>query len=371
MKIALVSTAFVSVPPRDYGGTELVISELVEGLARQGHEVTLFATGDSSSSARLEALYPEAQWPPDSLIEINHVTWALAHIAGEGGYDIIHVHGPDALAIGRRFLPELPLVYTLHHRRVDALSRFYQYFPEVWYVTISERQKELEVPLPHMATIHHGLDPAPFAGPTRAGDYVCFLGRLSDFKGPHVAIDAAERAGLEIRVAGRFHDDDDEPGFGRREIEPRLALPHVRHLGAIGVAEKVPLLQNARALLAPLAWEEPFGLVMIEAMLSGCPVVAFPRGSAPELVEEGVTGRLVSNADHMAATIRRGGPLDAFDRERCRARAVERFGRNRMVEAYEAHYRQAHEESGIHQARTTPIPVHPWTTIPGRLSPPA
>lgn len=337
MKIALISTPFLAVPPRDYGGTELVVYELAEGLVARGHDVTLFATGDSRSSARLEALYPEAQWPPDSLADANHVSWALARVA-DSEYDIIHLHTAEGLPLAR-LLPAPPVVYTLHHARDEELSRFYQHFPWVWFVAISERQQELEGPLPRITTIHHGVDPALYLGPTRAGDFVCFIGRLSQIKGPHIAIDVAERAGVRIQVAGRCHHDDADPTFAPRELEPRLSRPHVRYLGAIGIDQKAPMLREARALLVPISWEEPFGLIMVEAMFSGCPVVAFPRGSAPELVEDGTTGFLVQDADDMVEVVRTR--LVDFDRERCRARAIERFGRERMVEAYEAYYRRA------------------------------
>lgn len=337
MRIALVSTPFVPVPPRDYGGTELVMHELAEGLVASGHDVTVFATGDSRTSAKLAAIYDGAQWPPDELTELNHLSWALRE-SRDGGYDVVHCNLPSALAIGR-LVPGVPLVYTLHHARQEELSRYYRCFPWVWYVAISERQRELEEPLPRMTTIHHGIDASRYLGPTRAGDYVCFIGRLSEVKGPHTAIDVAGRAGIAIRIAGRIHGDDTDPGFADRELAPRLMRRHVRYLGPVGPGRKARLLRNARALLLPLAWEEPFGLVMVEAMLAGCPVVAFPRGSAPELVEPGVTGFLPRDAGEMVEVVRTR--LDGFDRERCRRRAAERFNRERMVAAYEAYYRRA------------------------------
>jgi len=148
-------------------------------------------------------------------------------------------------------------------------------------------------------------------------------------KGPHIAIDAARRARLPIRVAGRVHPPDTE--FAARELEQRLVLPHVTNVGCVGPLQKVPLLKHARALLAPLQWEEPFGLVLIEAMLSGCPVIAFPRGSARELVEHGITGYLPKSAEEMVELIRPGGAVESIDRGRCRERAVERFSRKRLV----------------------------------------
>lgn len=331
MKIALVSTPFLTVPPRSYGGTELVVYELAEGLRSRGHDVTLFATGDSETSVTLRALYPAAQWPPDTLTDLNHVSWAIGEVA-RGDFDIVHAHSAVALAM-TRVLVGPPLVYTLHHVRDETLSAFYRHFPDAHYIAISADQMRREIPLPHCRVIHHGLDPNRFEWTRRPAEYVCFVGRFAPVKGVNTAIDVAEAAGLPIRVAGEVHPVDE--AFAEREVYPRLKRSHVTYLGCIGPSIKVPLLRDARATLIPITWNEPFGLIMIEAMLSGCPVVAFPRGSVPELVEPGVTGFIVDSPEEMAALIRPGGPLDDFDRERCRARAVERFSRERMVRDHE------------------------------------
>lgn len=337
MRVAMISTPFVSVPPADYGGTELVVHELAEGLRLRGHDVTIFATGDSSPRARLRALYRVAQWPPEILADINHVSWALERIAAEGTYDLVHAHSAVALACGR-FVPQLPLVYTLHHTRQEDLSAFYRFFPTATYVAISERQRRREIPLRYVDVIHHGLDPARYQQRPHAGNFVAFLGRLAQEKGPHSAIDAAAAAGVPIVVAGGVHPPDE--AWARRELTERLRQSHVTYLGPIGDAVKIPLLRDARALLAPIDWEEPFGLVFIEAMLSGCPVVAFARGSVPELVEEGVTGFVAASLDEIAALVRPGGKVDAFDRQACRLRAIERFGRDRMVLQHERLYQR-------------------------------
>jgi glycosyltransferase involved in cell wall biosynthesis len=334
MRIAMISTPFIAVPPRDYGGTELVVHQLVDGLQRRGHEITLFATGDSRTSGHLEYLFARAQWPPDPMTDFNHVTWAMQRVA-EGEFDVVHSHSAAALA-ARRLVRIPPLVYTLHHTRDERLSAFYHHCHDAHFVAISSDQGRREISLPSLSVIHHGLDPDRYSFSGQVGDYVCFLGRLAPVKGAHTAIDVCAQAGVPIRVAGGVHAPDRE--YVGRELGWRLNQPHVRYLGTIGPEIKQPLLREARALLAPLEWNEPFGLVLIEAMLSGCPVVAFPRGSAPELVEEGVTGYVVSDAREMADLIRPGGPLDDFDRARCRARAVERFSSERMVEEYERLY---------------------------------
>jgi len=340
MRIAMISTPFLAVPPRKYGGTELVVFELVEGLVARGHDVVLFATGDSNTSAELRYAYPEAQWPPNAAADIYHVSSAMDQIA-DGDFDLVHAHSATTLGFSR-LLPDIPIVYTLHHHRVDELSNFYQHFPRAHYVAISQRQKDLEIALPNCDVIYHGLDPNRFESTEKADDYVSFIGRFSEEKGPHTAIDVARAAGLSIYMAGEAHTPD--VAFAKREMEHRLREPHVNAIGCVGVAEKVPLLKKSRALLAPITWEEPFGLILTEAMLCGCPVVAFARGSTPELVENGVTGYLVNSAEEMVDVIRPGGPLDNFDRVRCRTHAVTRFSRDRMVADHLRLYNEIVEE---------------------------
>jgi len=351
MRIAVLSTPFIPVPPPRYGGTELVVAELAEGLVERGHDVTLFATGDSSACVERRALYQHAQWPPQPLPEINHISWALHEVAS-GDFDIVHANSASALACWRG-TQWPPLVYTLHHVRDEELSSFYRFFPDAWYVAISHDQARREIPLPHVEVIHHGLDPRKYEWTSSPDEYVCFVGRFTPVKGPHVAIDVAGAAHVPIRVAGEVHPVDAE--FGSREMSHRLAASHVHMLGSIGMDEKVPLLRDARALLAPITWDEPFGLALIEAMLSGCPVVAFPRGSVSELVEPGVTGFVVRDAAEMREVVQRGSVLDDFDRERCRARAVQRFGRERMVRDYERLYARAAAKgrTGGRMKRTT------------------
>jgi glycosyltransferase involved in cell wall biosynthesis len=336
LRIAMISTPFVAVPPVGYGGTELVVHELVEGLQARGHEVSLFATGDSRTTARLRFFYERAQWPPDPLVELNHVTWAMKEVAA-GTFDLVHVHSPPALAL-TRLVPRPSLVYTIHHVRRPELSAFYAHFRDPHFVAISRSQFRQEEPLTRCTVIPHGLDPARY-GPVQAPEnFVCFVARLSKTKGPDVAIDAAMAAGVPLHLAGEAHCGDQF--FFVEQLKPRLDLPHVTRLGGIGSPQKENLLRRARALLFPISWEEPFGLSMVEAMLSGCPVVAFGAGSVPEVVDEGVTGFVVKDVREMAETIRPGGVLDSFDRHACRARAVERFSRDRLVQDHLDLYRR-------------------------------
>ena len=335
LRVAMISTPFVAVPPLGYGGTELVVHELVEGLQVRGHEVTLFATGDSRTSARLRFYYERAQWPPEPLVELNHVSWAMKEVS-VGAFDLIHAHSPLALAL-TRLVPRPPLVYTIHHARGPEFSAFYGQFRDPHYVAISGSQLRQEEPLAHATVIHHGLDPERYGPVQDPENFVCFVARLSKTKGPDVAIDAAMAAGVPIHLAGEAHRGDQV--FFVEHLKPRLDLPHVTRLGGVGSPQKEELLRRARALLFPISWEEPFGLSMIEAMLSGCPVVAFGAGSVPEVIDQGVTGFVVKDVHEMAQTIRPGGVLDSFDRHACRARAVERFSRARLVQDHLDFYR--------------------------------
>jgi glycosyltransferase involved in cell wall biosynthesis len=335
MRIAMISTPFVPVPPRDYGGTELVVHELVEGLLDRGHDVTLFATGDSRTRASLRALYVRAQWPPEEITDLNHCSWSMREVA-RGDFDLVHAHSAPALALAR-LVPKTPMVYTLHHVHMPALSEYYRHFPDVSFVAISADQAGRETTVRRRTVIHHGLDPAGYRWTEHPEPYVCFVGRLALEKGPHTAIEVARAAGVPIRVAGDVHPPDHD--YARTELAPLLQRPEVTFLGPVDMEQKVPLLRDARALLAPITWNEPFGLILIEAMLSGCPVVAFGRGSVPELIESGVTGYVVESAEEMARVVRSGGAVDRLDRRRIRAAALQRFTHRRMAADYERLYR--------------------------------
>jgi glycosyltransferase involved in cell wall biosynthesis len=333
VRIALISTPFVAVPPPRYGGTELIVAELVDGFVRAGHQVTLFATGDSGVRCELRALFPRPEWPPDATTELEHAGWAAREICSDSrGFDVVHAHVPAALP----FAPFLdaPMVYTIHHDRDEKRARLYAQH-RVQYVAISARQQML-VPEAHPArVIHHGLTPlAPGRGD---GGYALFLGRFSRVKGVHVALDVARAARIPLKLGGRPHWCDEE--YYSSEVAARLALPGAELIGEVGGEEKTDLLGGALALLFPIAWEEPFGLVMIEAMLCGTPVLALPRGSVPEVVEDGVTGYLCRDEEDLARRLsqiaRRG-----FDRRRCRARALERWSARRMVREHLELYRE-------------------------------
>lgn len=334
MRIAIISTPFIRVPPRGYGGTELFCYELAEGLTWRGHDVTLFTTGESAVSCRQRALFGAAQWPPSVEDDLNHVAWAISEIARDKRFDVVQLNSPVGVPLSHYV--GAPVAHTIHHARLEAMSRLYARHPELSYVAISESQRALEIPLPRARVIHHGLSPARYPPSLERGDYLAHIGRYAPEKGTHLAIEIARAASLPLKLAGRPHAAD-QPYF-EREVAPRLGAPGVREFGEANQEAKVALLRGARALVCPLQWEEPFGLIAVEAMLCGTPVLGFRRGAFPELIDEGVTGHLVDNGD-VEALARIARDLGGFDRAACARRARERFSARRMVSAYEALYR--------------------------------
>jgi glycosyltransferase involved in cell wall biosynthesis len=347
MRIAMISTPFVAVPPPRYGGTELVVSELVDGLSAAGHDVTLFATGDSGARCERRALYPRAVWPPDPYAELDHAAWAVGEVIADGGFEVVHAHVAAALPFVR-FL-HAPLACTVHHAHDARLSSLYR-GARAHLVAISARQRALAPEIDGARVIHHGLSPSRYPPGDGAGGYAVFLGRLSREKGAHHAIDAARAVGMPVRLAGRPHAGDER--YWRREVAPRLRGSSALALGEVGGARKLELLGAAAALLFPVEWEEPFGLVMIEAMLCGTPVLAFPRGAVAEVVEPGVTGYLCHGVADMA---RRLGAIASFDRRACRARAVERWSARRMVDEHVQLYEQLTSWSALHARLTASL----------------
>lgn len=338
MKIAQIAPLAECCPPRLYGGTERIVSYLTEELVRQGHRVTLFASGDSKTNAELVPCC-------DTALRLNpavrdHLPYHLRMLeqvrqrADE--FDVLHfhtdfLHYPLAAAFGDR------MVTTLHGRLdLPDLPPLYSAFPQYPLVSISDDQRR---PLPGAnwaSTVHHGLpkDLLPFSPVPKTG-YLAFLGRISREKRPDRAIEIAARAGLPLRIAAKI--DAVDQAYWDEIIGPMVAAhPHVEYVGEINERQKAEFLGDARALLFPIDWPEPFGLVMIEAMACGTPVIAFRNGSVPEVINEGVTGFIVRDVEEAAAAVR---GLDRLDRTKVRAAFEERFTAERMAEDYLTIYR--------------------------------
>jgi len=338
MKIAQIAPLAEAVPPRLYGGTERIVSYLTEELVRQGHDVTLFASGDSHTAAELVASCPRAlRLDPEVRDPIPWLLMALEDVLRRAEeFDILHfhidlVHFPVFRHMAAR------TVTTLHGRLdLPDLAPFYRKFSEFPLVSISNDQRRPMPPVNWLGTVYHGLpvDLLQF-NPNPRGGYLAFLGRISPEKRPDRAIEIARRVGLPIRIAAKVDDVDRQ--YFEREIEPLLNLPGVEFIGEIGEAQKSEFLGQALALLFPIDWPEPFGLVMIEAMACGTPVIAFRNGSVPEVIDDGLTGYVVDDID---AAVQAVGRVDRLDRLAIRQRFEQRFSATRMardyVELYEA-----------------------------------
>lgn len=297
MRIALIAPPFISVPPKHYGGTELFIAHLAEGLTQNGIDVVVYATGDSTVNTELRSLYPKSLWPLEgemfsNMRDVNHTAWAIADAAHD--CDLLHLNNAAGIAASR-FL-DLPFVYTVHHPHENGLSDFYAYYPEVHYVTISDFQRSVEA-MPKMRTIHHGIRLDDYPLQKRKAQYLSFIGRLAPVKGPHLAIQVAKKLGIPLKIAGEV-----QPMFRNyfeTEIKPHLDGNFTEYIGEADLATKKEFLGNSMAMLFPIRWNEPFGLVMIEAMACGTPVIALRGGSVGEVVRDGVSGYVCENVDRM------------------------------------------------------------------------
>jgi glycosyltransferase involved in cell wall biosynthesis len=331
MRIAQVAPLYESVPPKLYGGTERVVSYITEELVRLGHEVTLFASGDSATSARLIPCCPAAlRMNKECVDPLAHHILMLDRVFRESGkFDIVHFHC-DYLhfPLSRRL--KVPNITTLHGRLdLPDLVPLYREFMEMRVVSISNSQR---TPLPWLnwqGTVYHGLPDGAFRFHPHAGKYLAFLGRICPEKGVDTAIEIARKSGIELRIAAKV-DRVDERYF-EQVIRPMLDHPLVRYVGEICEGEKDEFLGNALALLAPVNWPEPFGISMIEAMACGTPVVAFARGSVPEVVDDSESGFVVRDADEAAAAIRK---IRRLSRKNCRRIFERRFAASRMAKDY-------------------------------------
>ncbi len=338
LRIAIVAPPWFPVPPPAYGGIEAVVALLADGLVAAGHDVTLFASGDSRTKAKLHAVYRTApsEWIGNSYHELRHTLQCITRAAD---FDLIHDHtGLLGLTLGG--IVSTPLVHTVHGpvdgepgELYDQLCRTLR-SPRL--ISISLNQQRQRPSLPWIANCPNAIDFASYPlAPTR-GEYLLFLGRMTPDKGAHRAIEVARQAGLPLKIAGKKREPLEREYFDTF-VSPHLS-DQIEFVGEVGHQEKVDLLCGARATLFPISWEEPFGLVMVESMACGTPVIATRRGAVPEVIEHGVTGLIVDSHHQMAAALE---TADRFDPVQIRRRAESRFSPARMVADYVSVYKRA------------------------------
>jgi glycosyltransferase involved in cell wall biosynthesis len=326
MHLAMLAPIAWRVPPRHYGPWERVVALLTEGLVARGVDVTLFATADSLTSARLAAVCPRPYAEDDSL---DAKAWECLHIASlferAGEFDVIHNHF-DFLPLSYSALVATPVVTTIHGFSSERILPVYQrYNRHSHYVAISDADRHPS--LDYVATVYHGIPLDEFTLRRTPGEYLLFFGRIHPDKGAAEAIEVARRSGRRLLLAGIVQDH----AYFEQRIEPQLDGDQVRYLGSVGPAERDALLGGAYALLHLIDFDEPFGLSMVEAMACGTPVIAYPRGSVPELIQHGATGFIVAN---IAEAIIALGEVEALDRSRIRAHVAAHFSRDQMVDGY-------------------------------------
>ena len=342
MNIAIIAPPHIPVPPPKYGGTELYLAHLVRALARRGHRIVLYANAESRVPCEVRPSPMRPEWPIQSfdraqMVNLDHHAWAIRDALTEG-FDL--VHGNDALAIHFERFMHAPLVLTLHHPHEPVLSELYSRHPDVQYVAISGAQAALES-MPLVRVVHHGLDLDEYRLSDGQRSYLCFLGRMAPCKGVHAAIEVARRSGIPLKLAGEIQPVFRE--YWDSRVAPLIDGRLVEYVGEADLALKNELLGGARALLFPIEWEEPFGLVMIEAMACGTPVLAFGRGSVREVVRNGITGWICSSVDDMAA---RAASIRIAPAT-CRTHVARHFSADRMAADYEALYASLARVEGV------------------------
>lgn len=338
MRIAQVAPLWERVPPPAYGGIELVVGLLTDELVRRGHEVTLFASGDSISLAKLESVHPQALRLDPKVKECGiYEMLQLSRVYEQASeFDIIHSHmGCAALPYGN--LVKTPSVHTLHGIFTPDNEKMFTHARNQPYVSISNAQREARLNLNCVSTVYNGIDTSiyEFHAEPQDAPYLAFLGRISPEKGTHLAIEIAKRAGWHLKMAGKV--DAVDVKYFEEEIKPLIDGKQIEYLGETDHKQKNDLLGGAVATLFPITWREPFGLVMVESMAAGTPVIAMNLGSTSEIIAHGKTGFLCQNVDEFVEAINQ---VDKLNRQTCREHVLSHFSVQRMTDGYEAAYQQ-------------------------------
>jgi glycosyltransferase involved in cell wall biosynthesis len=354
MRIAQVTPLWEKVPPSGYGGTEIVVSLLTEELVRRGHEVTLFASGDSETLALLEPGC-EQSLRPLGLLPADYVPYEQRQLDKvfdrAADFDIIHSH-MDLAALPYGCLNQTPVIHTIHGIFTNTTEKIFSHYGQQNFVSISNSQQRPELGINYVATVYNAiaLDQFDFYPEPETPPYLVFLGRMSVEKGPHLAIEIAKRTGWHLKMAGKI--DFENKGFFEQEVAPHIDGEQIEFLGEVSQSQKKTLVGRATATLFPIIWAEPFGLVMPESMAMGTPVIAMALGSAPEIIVDGKTGFLCHSVVDCVEAV---AQIHRISRQACRDHVANNFSVERMVDGYEAVYRQ------LLRDRTYPTPslTHP------------
>lgn len=329
-------------PPKSYGPWEQVASDITEELVRRGHEVTLYATADSITSATLRSvapvglLEPEGKDLDDKLYGYLHSAMAFEEAKD---FDILHNHYDGYPLVMSKMTPT-PVVSTVHGFSSPYIHKLYLKYPNVNYVSISHADRKHCPDMNWVANIYHGIQLDDWPASTESEDWLGFIGRVHPFKGTHLAIQAAKKAGKVLKIAGSIDANDPVVNkYWEEEVEPHIDGEQIVYLGEIGGQARVDFYRKAQAILVPIQWEEPFGLVLIESMAAGTPLIAFNRGSVPEVVQDGVGG-FVTKADDVDEMVQAIGRIHTIDRAAVRAYAEANFSVTKMVDQYEELYRK-------------------------------
>lgn len=340
MRIAQVSPLWEQVPPPAYGGTELVVSLLTEELVKRGHDVTLFASGDSTTSAKLESVHPRALRLDTSVKDPNiYDMLNMAHVYENADqFDIIHSH-VGCVALPYANLVKTPTIHTLHGIFTDDNKRLFVHVRKQPFISISNSQRDMSLGLNYVSTIYNGIATNTFSfyPQPEHPPYLAFLGRMSPEKGAHLAIEIAKQSGWHLKMAGKVDPNPIDLEYFEQKIRPHIDGKQIEFLGEANHQQKNVLMGGAVATLFPITWEEPFGLVMVESMVTGTPVIAMSLGSAPEVIAHGVSGFLCHTVDECIDAIAKVAKLDRYT---CREHVLINFTAKRMTDEYEAVYQK-------------------------------
>lgn len=366
MRIAQVVPLQTAIPPQAYGGTERVVYNLTEGLVQLGHDVTLYATGDSRTSARLIPTLDHAiRFDPAVDANAYHLATLAELYAEAEQFDVIHSH-LDYLTLPFIEHTKTPTVLTLHGRLDRSeFSRVFRQYRQANYVSISDSQRRDIPDLNWVATVHHGINMREFPFHAEPGDYLVFVGRIAPEKRPDRAIEVAKRAGIPLKIAAKVDAKDEE--YFHTSVEPLLDHPLIEFIGEVDETRKYELMGNAMALILPIDWPEPFGMVFIEALACGTPVLTCPCGAAPEVLREGVTGYIRESVEELAAAV---GELHQISREGCRCYAERRFDMRRMASEYVTVYTKLQHRRSVSAPRQQTVLRQPIVPQPFIVKPP-